>query len=192
MKTAFFVATVCLFATLISTVEAQEIPPLQNLSILDCQTVEASGCNFGHARATAIAISNDLHEMWNREHPDGTQHGHITYSSNGIYYYHRPYNGSHYRQHQMRLARSIEHADLPKKRFSEGFQYTDPQENHLFRLQVRSADPKKDAVDPPKESGVLEFADWNRFEAANLVWKKEQESKAPEESTPARLSSHSK
>jgi len=81
---------------------------------------------------------------------------------------------------------------LIEPRFHDGFQYVNPKENHLFRSQIRSADPARDQVDAPKASGLLEFADWQRHEAAKLAWNKELEAKPAEEGTPAQLSSHAK
>lgn len=194
MKTVFSILIVCFCATDLLAFAPQEFAGQIEHATVESQVPQAStrcrcsGIFGGGVHSGGIT----LQDMWDREHPDGTQHGHIAYPSNGMYYYRRPYNASHYRQHRIRLQQVLEVTESIGPQFNNGFQYVNPKENHLFRSQVRSADPKKDRVDPPTDSGVLEFADWRRYKAANMAWTKEMEEKQLEEGTPARLSSHAK
>lgn len=150
------------------------------------------GLAIATTTAVAVAVAQDgagevcgdgggnkitLCDMWDRELPDGTQVGHQAYHSTGMYYYHRPYNASHYRQHRMRLQRYrhepiVDPSSNPERQrnFVAGFQYADSRPEHLFRPFVRQPAKVDSIVTRPTDSSVLEFADWRRYESAERAW----------------------
>ena len=161
-KTLLIVATVLAFAMDSSA------------TVADAQDSVCCGCGL-----IRNPRSITLRDMWDRDHPDGADHGHHTYQSTGTYYYHRPYNSSHYHQHRLRFqqragSESLSQETIPDRQFVEGFQYADSKKNHLFRPLVREAPDSLNRVRRPKDSGVLEFADWRRHESAKSEWSKNQ------------------
>lgn len=188
MKYSFIYSLASIFLFFVITPSyGQMSEPVISNSIADHE--ESGCCCSSDCQSRRMAVC----EMWDREMPDGTQHGHLRYWSTGIYYYHRPYNAMHYRQHRARLQSTVRpYAPFEAQHgFSRGYQYAESNPSHLFRPLVREADPAKDEVDSFDASRVLEFADSVRYRHAKTAWDKKREQEKGKR-IPARLSSHAK